>query len=89
MTLPWLIGLGPVSSQELLKLGKGGGRGARGGLRLLLALGTEGTVSPKERGWLREAGGEDKGMDCPWEPPGRNADLQTLRFCPVRSLLDV
>lgn len=50
MTLPWLIGLGPVSSQELLKLGKGGGRGARGGLRLLLALGTEGTVSPRNTG---------------------------------------
>lgn len=80
MTLPWLTGLGPVSSQELLKLGKGGGRGCARRTQAAAGCGDGGDREPQERGRLRDAGGEDKGTACPWEPPGRNADLQTLRF---------
>lgn len=76
MTLPWLIGLGPVSSQELLKLGKGGGRGARGGLRLLLALGTEGTVSPRNAGGFGKPVAKTRAQIVPGSPRG---GMQTCR----------
>lgn len=76
MTLPWLIGLGPVSSQELLKLGKGGGRGARGGLRVLLALGTEGTVSPRNTGGFGTLAAKTRARIVPGSPRG---GMQTCR----------